>query len=263
MGNERRLRLIQVAKEFKVGLNTITDFLQKKGIKSDGSPNTLVDAATYAVLEKEFGANRSAAGARDSVRERISQKQTTVTLAGATAKAREEEKEVVVKSNMIHVKDELPQPKILGKIDLSPKAAAGKPAASAKPAEKRVETPAAKPAETPKAAAPAAAAPAPAPASQPAATAASSAPTAPTAAPAAQASKPAEPSAAAKPPLRNRPGRRKPRLHRNPPRRPLRRPRRLLPLLRQRNRRHPPLLRRRPRRSPSGATTSSGPRSRR
>ena len=31
MGNERKLRLIQVAKEFKVGLNTITDFLQKKG----------------------------------------------------------------------------------------------------------------------------------------------------------------------------------------------------------------------------------------
>ena len=35
MGNERKLRLIQVAKEFKVGLNTVTDFLQKKGIKSD------------------------------------------------------------------------------------------------------------------------------------------------------------------------------------------------------------------------------------
>ena len=42
MGNERKLRLIQVAKEFKVGLNTVTDFLQKKGIKSDGSPNTPV-----------------------------------------------------------------------------------------------------------------------------------------------------------------------------------------------------------------------------
>ena len=43
MSNERKLRLIQVAKEFKVGLNTITDFLQKKGIKTDGSPNTLVE----------------------------------------------------------------------------------------------------------------------------------------------------------------------------------------------------------------------------
>lgn len=38
MANERRIRLIQVAKEFNVGINTITDFLQKKGVKSDGSP---------------------------------------------------------------------------------------------------------------------------------------------------------------------------------------------------------------------------------
>ena len=121
MGNERKLRLIQVAKEFKVGLNTITDFLQKKGIKSDGSPNTLVDAETYAVLEKEFGANRSAANARDSVRERISQKQTTITLEEARKQEREEEKEVVIKSHMIHVKDEIQQPKFLGKIDLSAK----------------------------------------------------------------------------------------------------------------------------------------------
>ena len=91
MGNERKLRLIQVAKEFKVGLNTVTDFLQKKGIKSDGSPNTLVDAETYAVLEKEFGANRSAASARDSIRERISLKQTTVTLEEARKQEQEEQ----------------------------------------------------------------------------------------------------------------------------------------------------------------------------
>lgn len=92
MGNERKLRLIQVAKEFKVGLNTITDFLQKKGIKSDGSPNTLVDAETYAVLEKEFGANRAAGNARESIRERISLKQTTITLEEAKKQEREEEK---------------------------------------------------------------------------------------------------------------------------------------------------------------------------
>ena len=72
MGNERKLRLIQVAKEFNVGLNTITDFLQKKGIKSDGAPNMKVDAETYAVLEREFGRNHSTGGIRDSVRERVS-----------------------------------------------------------------------------------------------------------------------------------------------------------------------------------------------
>lgn len=149
MGNERKLRLIQVAKEFKVGLNTITDFLQKKGIKSDGSPNTLVDSETYAVLEKEFGANRAAGNARDSIRERISLKQTTITLEEAKKQEREEEKEVVIKSNVISVKDEIQQPKILGKIDLSPKpkaAPAPAPAPKAEPV---------KPAEQPRAAQPA------------------------------------------------------------------------------------------------------------
>ncbi len=166
MGNERKLRLIQVAKEFKVGLNTITDFLQKKGIKNDGSPNTLVDAETYAVLEKEFGANRNAGNARESIRERISMKQATVTLEAAKQKEREEEKEVVIKSHVISVKDEIPQPKFLGKIDLNPK-----PKAAAAP----VQTPAPQPeahapkAESPAAETPAEEAPKSAPAPQPAA----------------------------------------------------------------------------------------------
>ena len=149
MGNERKLRLIQVAKEFKVGLNTITDFLQKKGIKSDGSPNTLVDSETYAVLEKEFGANRAAGNARDSIRERISLKQTTITLEEAKKQEREEEKEVVIKSNVISVKDEIQQPKFLGKIDLSPKPKAAPTPAPAPKAEP------VKPAEQPRAAQPA------------------------------------------------------------------------------------------------------------
>ena len=35
MANERRIRLIQVAKEFNVGINTITDFMQMSVDKSD------------------------------------------------------------------------------------------------------------------------------------------------------------------------------------------------------------------------------------
>ena len=207
MGNERKLRLIQVAKEFKVGLNTVTDFLQKKGIKSDGSPNTLVDAETYAVLEKEFGANRAAGNARESIRERISLKQTTITLEEAKKQEREEEKEVVIKSNVISVKDEIQQPKFLGKIDLSPKpkaAPAPAPKAEAeKPAAQHPAAPAAPaPAQAPKAAAQPAPAPAPAvPEARPAqpapATQASHAAPA-TPAPAAQAA-PAEPAKPAAP----------------------------------------------------------------
>ena len=156
MSNERRLRLIQVAKEFNVGINTITDFLHKKGIKNDGSPNALVDADTYAVLEKEFGSNRSAAGARNSIRERISQKQATITLEQTRKQEREEEKEVVIKSNVISVKDEIQQPKFLGKIDLSPKPkAAPAPQPAPAPAPKAETAPAPAPAaEKPAAPAP-------------------------------------------------------------------------------------------------------------
>ncbi len=121
MSNERKLRLIQVAKEFKVGLNTLTDFLQKKGIKSDGSPNAMVEPEVYAMLEKEFGGNRASAGARDSVRERISQKQNTVSIEQPAPTPKKEEEEVVIKSRTIDNRDQLQQPKILGKIDLSPK----------------------------------------------------------------------------------------------------------------------------------------------
>ena len=193
MGNERKLRLIQVAKEFKVGLNTITDFLQKKGIKSDGSPNTLVDAETYAVLEKEFGANRAAGNARESIRERISLKQTTITLEEAKKQEREEEKEVVIKSNVISVKDEIQQPKFLGKIDLSPKpkAAPAPKAEAEKPAAQHPAAPAA-PAPAPAPAVPEARPAQPAPATQ----ASHAAPATP--APAAQAA-PAEPAKPAAP----------------------------------------------------------------
>ena len=206
MGNERKLRLIQVAKEFKVGLNTITDFLQKKGIKSDGSPNTLVDAETYAVLEKEFGANRAAGNARESIRERISLKQTTITLEEAKKQEREEEKEVVIKSNVISVKDEIQQPKILGKIDLSPKPkAAPAPAPKAEAEKPAAQHPAAPAAPAPAQAPKATAQPAPAMPASPEARPSQASPAAPAtpvhAAPAAQTAQaaPAEPAKPAAP----------------------------------------------------------------
>ena len=212
MGNERKLRLIQVAKEFKVGLNTITDFLQKKGIKSDGSPNTLVDAETYAVLEKEFGANRAAGNARESIRERISLKQTTITLEEAKKQEREEEKEVVIKSNVISVKDEIQQPKFLGKIALSPKPkAAPAPAPKAEAEKPAAQHPAAPAAPAPAQAPKAAAQPAPAMPATPEARPSQAAPATPAspaapatpvhAAPAAQAAQaaPAEPAKPAAP----------------------------------------------------------------
>ena len=120
MTNNRKIRLIQVAKEFKVGLNTIVDFLLKKGIQIDGSPNSQVTPDMYAILEKEFGSNRSITGKeRDNIREKISLgKKESITIDGGKREEETVKEEVIIKSNIISVKEEIPQPKILGKIDL-------------------------------------------------------------------------------------------------------------------------------------------------
>ena len=139
MENEKKLRLIKVAKEFNVGLNTIVDFLHRKGVTIDASPNTRIDTDTYALLEKEYGANRSERSERDSVREKISQKQTTISI--------EEKKEEPAPKRTISVKEEIAQPKFLGKIDLDGgKKEAEKPVEPTKAAE---PTPAEEPIEKP------------------------------------------------------------------------------------------------------------------
>ena len=112
MDNSKKIRLIQVAKEFKVGFNTLADFLQRKGLQSDCSPSTTVSADVYAALEKEFGGNRQSGNERNAVRERIQQK-GAVSLNNVAEKDVEEEEVVVVKSNVISAKDEVRGPKIL------------------------------------------------------------------------------------------------------------------------------------------------------
>ncbi len=136
MDNNRKIRLIQVAKEFKVGFNTLADYLQRKGLQSDCSPSSPVSAEVYALLEKEFGGNRQSGNERNAVRERIQQK-GAVSLNNALQKEDEEAEEVVIKSNVISVKDEVRGPKILGKIDLGGKRE--EPKAQAVPAEPKVE----------------------------------------------------------------------------------------------------------------------------
>ncbi len=122
MDNSKKIRLIQVAKEFKVGFNTLADYLQRKGLQSDCSPSSPVTPEVYAALEKEFGSNRQSGNERNAIRERIQQKQTTVSIDSPAQRGDEgDDEELVIKSNVISVKEEVRGPKILGKIDLGGK----------------------------------------------------------------------------------------------------------------------------------------------
>ena len=145
MNNEKKLRLIQVAKEFQVGLSSIADFLHKKGVAIDASPNTPITADVYAIIEKEFGANRPSKNERESVREKISMKQATVSI--------EEEPKPAPKNNTIDIKSEIHQPKFLGKIELDKNNEPVKPSAPAPApkAEPKREEPKAEPQAEPKA----------------------------------------------------------------------------------------------------------------
>ena len=120
------MRLNQAAREFKVGVGTIVEVLAKKGIKVEGSPNTVIGSDAYAVLEKEFGSSRGDNRAAN-VRERMNMRPETVTLdSRKEAPAREKDdfkEEVVIKTGVISVKEEVAArgPKVLGKIDLNPR----------------------------------------------------------------------------------------------------------------------------------------------
>ncbi|MCI7614891.1 MAG: translation initiation factor IF-2 [Bacteroidales bacterium] len=52
------IRLNKVIKEFNVGLQTVVDFLAKKGHKVNASPSEKIDDAQYELLRKEFGSDK-------------------------------------------------------------------------------------------------------------------------------------------------------------------------------------------------------------
>jgi translation initiation factor IF-2 len=176
MTNEPKIRLNKAAREFKVGFSTIVEFLAKKGFHIENSPSAQLDGPMLEALEKEFG-GKGIEGI--NVREKIKQKNESVSLGSMPEKARNEEDfepEVIIKSGTLdREKPMLKGPTILGKIDIDPK----RPAPAAAPAETSVtpapkaEQPAAQTAQTgPSVPAPAQAAqpapkPTPAPAAKP------------------------------------------------------------------------------------------------
>ncbi len=52
IGNAQRLS--KLAKEFNVGIQTIVEFLHKKGFDIDPNPNTKVSEEACVLLEKEY-----------------------------------------------------------------------------------------------------------------------------------------------------------------------------------------------------------------
>ena len=106
MQDNKDIRLNKIAKELNVGINTIVEFLHKKGQKIDANPNTKIDGAQYDMLVKEFSSDMLAKKQVEKQVEIDKKRKETITA------GREPNKH---QNNSQTEKQEF---KILGKIDL-------------------------------------------------------------------------------------------------------------------------------------------------
>ena len=126
------IRVNKVLKEFNIGMGTLVEFLNKKGIAIDANPNAKIPANAYALVEKEF--RKEQIVKEESKKVAIKVKDITEKENSRNGKPAEEPKSVFIKTSVEEVKG----PKILGKIDLN-KPVAPKQAPAAKVEEPATE----------------------------------------------------------------------------------------------------------------------------
>jgi translation initiation factor IF-2 len=141
MTDSKATRLSKIAREFNVGISTIVEFLHKKGEKVDSNPNTKITPQQYDLLIEEFSSDLSIKKESEKVNLRhLKDNQQSVSLSDLDSSQEEnfaDQEELLVKDNrasgVIYETDTEREidhgsrPKILGKIDLEPKAKEPKP----------------------------------------------------------------------------------------------------------------------------------------
>ena len=138
-----RTKISKAAKDFNVSIQTVVDFLQKKGITIDNNPNSRIDEEAYDLLIKEYQPDRDLKTKSDNMSTDRKVKEVVETPAAPAPVAAPEEMPRPVVG-----------PKVLGKIDLETgqpiKPEAPKEAAKAQPKEEKPAAPAAVPEPAPK-----------------------------------------------------------------------------------------------------------------
>lgn len=145
---QTKVRLSGVAREYNVGQGTIVEFLEKKGIKVEHGPSTILDPKAVELVRNEFGGKSVE---KVNIREKIKPVKESVSLhdnGSETNKLSEKEDEVVnIKTNTVFTTpvEALSGPKVVGKLDLdgAKKKTAPAPAKEPKPAAAPAEKPAA------------------------------------------------------------------------------------------------------------------------
>lgn len=149
---QTKVRLSGVAREYNVGQGTIVEFLEKKGIKVEHGPSTILDPQAVELVRGEFGGKSIE---KVNIREKIKPVKESVSLhdnntAQGSGKASEKaDDEVVnVKTSAVFSTpvEALSGPKVVGKLDLD---AEKKKAAAARQAAEKAKAAQSTPKEAP------------------------------------------------------------------------------------------------------------------
>ncbi len=138
-------RLIKVAKSLNVGIGNLVEFLQKKGITVENSPNTKINDEQYQLLLAEFSKDKKIKKEAVDYLEKMSKKETKETVAiegyenddkAKSTSAKEVTKSAISEENR-------PKIQVIGSIDLGKKTTnEAKPKKTVeKESESKIETP--------------------------------------------------------------------------------------------------------------------------
>ena len=126
MTEYKPLRLSKIARDFGVGVNTVLEFLHKKGIAADDGPNTKIEFDVFQILQKEYSGDIKVKEASEKIelnamRAKKESIYATDEFSEPQAEPAQKEPEPA-KVEFVSTKvDKLQGPNVVGKIDLNKK----------------------------------------------------------------------------------------------------------------------------------------------
>ena len=139
MTDYKPLRLSKIARDFGVGVNTVLDFLHKKGIAADDGPNTKIEFDVFQILEKEYSSDIKVKEASEKIELNAMRAKKESIYADdefsvSEAESAKKEQAPVKKEEFVDTKvEKLQGPNVVGKIDLNKKPEKKAEPAPAKP----------------------------------------------------------------------------------------------------------------------------------
>ncbi len=113
-------RLSKVAGEFNVGINTIVDFLHKKGFEIEFNPNTKVTEEMYSLLEKEYKSDLTIKKESEKLGDRKSKpKKESISINDIKGNATDDEEDEDFQMPTARTNNPAVDIKVVGKIDLN------------------------------------------------------------------------------------------------------------------------------------------------